>query len=644
MDHPKYQQLKPEQQQKLRDRYYDKYVAPQYAAAKLPVPDKATWTAGVTQKNNITGNYMFGPENYYDNQAVDHISRIGFAAAKNVGDILHGTLSAGVWISKQASLAQLGLSDFFTHPTPEQQASSRQALDNATKYAQKVVDKVSYDVIQNSNFWMQTHPSKTFVERADSFVGEQLVQLPLYSAIGEARALGVTKNLTQALAASKTSRIVAGALGSAADAFIGSVAQGQSKEETAANMAAFMGFGAFADGAKVAGSALIKKFIAHTVASGGRPLAEAASNEAIHELENNMIHGEAAPPNTKIESQHVADALERAKKDDPVKVSLVTGYKAVVNSISQSNFGKSFKELSAAEKNKVRQFHAELTQDAVREMPAHMPETSKANAKATVKEGRELNPRMAQWEAQMAQKHGVNFEESLHEAEQESVKQQTGIKSSQGTTKKIATATSKVDTGNSKRLARAQEEEPRRFAQMKIEHLAYFRNPVGKSGKRFDFNKWLNGMDSQDFISELRDHIGNQWFFEKPQHLLEYGLTYSNEMPKAFKNRILEELQDIDPTGTPSEWLGSAKKRDKHLENMATTGRLWAEGNIFRSSRFTEGSRATKWQSQLNKEAEAIKKNERNNLKAKMKPAQTHYKAADDISQNILKHLQEESE
>jgi hypothetical protein len=248
---------------------------------------------------------------------------------------------------------------------------------------------------------------------------------------------------------------------------------------------------------------------------------------------------------------------------------------------------------------------------------------------------------MAKWDAAMQQKHQIDFTETLAKAEQETVKQQTGIKSSQGVVAKIARTTAKASDTQSKALAKAVEEEPRRFAQMKIDHLRYFKNPAQNAGtSKFNYKAWLDGMDSSDFLSELRAHVGNQWFFEKPQHLLEYALQYSNSMPPPFKHRILEELEQVDPEGDLETWLGSGKKRDKHLENMATTGRLWTEGNIFRSSRFAPGSKSTKWQVQLNKEAAIVKKNEKADLAKKMKPTKNNYPEIDQLTQTILANLQ----
>jgi hypothetical protein len=631
VENPNYKKLNGEQQTHLRSRFYDKYVAPGYSKQGYAAPDKATWIAGVTQKNNATGGFMFNPSDYYEGQNRDDASRIGFAAAKNVGDILHGMLSAGVWVGKEASLSQLGLKDYFTHPSPQQQASARQGVDNAAKYAQKVVDRISTDTIENSNFWMQTHPSKSFAAKADSILGEALVQMPLYMAIGNARALGETKNLTAAMAkAGPAAKIVASALGGATDAFIGSVVQGQSKEETSSNMASFMGFSAFGETVSVAGSALIKKITAHTLAAGGRPLQEAITTEAEHELINGT-------------HTNLGD-ISKAHDVDPLKTKLVSAEKISLNSIAMQKFGKPLRNLSQQQRLSVRQSRAELASDAVREMPLHMPEVAKANAQAAVRESRELDPEMAAWDAQMAQKHGVNFEKSLHEAELTSTAEQTGVKSAQGTTSKVAKATEKVNKGNQNRLEKAQEEEPRKFAQMKVDHLAYFKNPSPGAKKGFDYRNWLDGMESKDFLDELKSHVGNEWFFEKPQHLLEYALSYRKELPSVFAGRIVQELEDIDPEGDVNKWYASAVKRDKHLENMAATGRLWSEGNIFRSSRFAQGSRATKWQAQLNKEAQAIKKNEKNNLKAKMKPTQTHYQGADTIAQSILDKLQKGSE
>lgn len=633
ISNPKYQALDPKAQVRLRSKYYDKYVAPTYKQMGVAAPDKITWIKGVVQRNRLTGGFMFGPENYYETEPRDNVARIGFAAAKNIGDILHGSLSAGVWISKQATLAQLGLSDIFTHPTDAQKADTREALKAVEKYANKVVDRISDGFIQNSNFWLQTHPSKTFVEKADSIIGEQLVQLALYEAISAGRGgIGLPANLSIALAASKIGKTTAATLGAAADGLIGSVVSGQNAHDTKANMAAFAGFTAVTHGLALAGAPLIKKFTAHVLSVGGRPLQEAITSQAEHELVNG-----AGPASM--------EELHAAHTEDPTKTKLVTAEKVSLNSLALAKHGKPLNQLSQKQRAAIRVIRGQMTSDAVREMPAHLDEVSKANAQAAVLGSQEADPEMAAWDKAMQQKHGVDFAQSLHQAELNSVEEQTGIKSTQGATRKVAKSSKAVDEQIAKTNALAREEEPRRYASFKIEHMSYFKNPAGKAisgkGGNFDYKTWLDGMDSEDFKKELTDHIGNSWFFEKPQHLLEYALTYSKEMPKPFKDRIVEELYEIDPLGTPSKWLATGKRRDEHIANLATTGRLWSEGNVFRSSNFDPGSKRTKWQLELAREAALVRKNEQKALKDSLAPLRKHFPEVDDMTLKILQKLQD---
>lgn len=623
MANPHYQKMKPEQQEKLRGNYFDKYVQPLYNAQTFPV-DKATWVKGVATSK-------FGPDSYYETHATQMVNRLSMSAEKSVGDIFHGSLTAGIWMSKEASMAQLGLNHFFEHASGTQIAKDKESLDDSAKRAQAVVDRISSDTITDTNFWFQTHPNKTLAEKADSFIGEQIVQLPLYEGVGLLRAagnVGKIANLTEWLGKSAVGKIAATTLGNAADGFMGSILQGQSPEEARTNAAWFAGLGAAGKTLSVASSAIMKKFAANVIAVGGKPLAEAATNQAVHELENNT---------------HSVDSLAEHIKNDPVKGKTVTAYKAFLNSIAQTNFQKPFKDLSSAEKSRVRALHADIHGAATRELPVHVPEIANNNTKVGIEADRKLNPQLDALAKQLEAK-GVNFTTEAQNAEKNAVEKQTGIKSSQGTTKKIGTTSRKVTEAQSKALATAQEQEPRKFAQMKVDHMAYFKNPAKKTfaeARKFDYKNWLEGMDSKDFLSELKAHLGNDWWFENPQHMLEYALTYRHDMPHAFSARIQSELKDIDPEGNMKTWLDAGRKRDKHLENMAITGRLYSEGNIFRSSRFSEGQRATKWQTKLDREAKAVKANEKAELKAKMGAAAKHYPQANAISQKILSDLQD---
>lgn len=710
MNNPKYQSLSPGHQKKVREDYYTKYVAPGYAKANFPIPDKDTWVEEVTK-------HGFKPEDYYQSTNARQAANLIAGAESSAGSILQGSLSAGMWISRQATLAQLGLLHYFRNSTQTEADRDGKFAGEGANFAQRAVNKISLDTIHSANFWLQTHPSSTMVEKADSFVGENIMQLGLYEGLGAAKALITPGNLTKSLAVGgKTARIVAEGLNSASDAFMGDLIQGKSKEDTASDMAMFMGFGAGSKALSIAGSAMMKKFIANIAMHGGKPLAEAASSEAIHEIETGKIHGHAAPetespieksktrlyhkgqtgrydgpawfssdkkyaenyrkdgelqyvdyPTDKLEDQgsntflgelhsdvtgarkpvkfsinvssaQVQTAISNAIKDDPIKAKIVTSYKAIIQSISKSNFGKGYKDLTAEQKATVRAFHKDLTQSAINEMPLHVPEVAKANATAAIQSAHEADPEMAKWDAAMMQKYQIQPDQVLHEAEQEMTAKQTGVKSVQGATKKTSKATERVNQVIAERLAGATKNEKNRYASFKVNHLAYFKNPAGKA--KFDYGSWLEGMDSKDFISELKDHIGNDWYFESPQHLLEYGLQYSMEMPKEFKSRILEELHDLDPTGTQQGWLVAGNNRDKHLEHMAVTGRLFDERNIYRSSRFGYGEKPTKWQKQLAREAKAITQNEKKQLSAKMKPMRGNYKQANDIAQAALSSMQ----
>lgn len=460
MANPKYQAMSPEHQEKVRGKYYDKYVAPGYTGIGLPVPDRGTWIKGVIK-------HGFQPSDYYHGTSTTQALNLLAGAEDSSGSILKGTLNAGAWVGKEASLAYLGLNKYFTNASTDETSAVKVTVEEKYKQAQKVIDKISGDTITDAQFWMQTHPSKSLAGKADSFIGENIMQLGLYETIGGARGLIAPKNLTAALTTgSKTAKIVAAGLTQASDAFMGAIMQGKSHEEIAQDMAGFMGFGMLGEGASIAGSALIKKFTAQTLVHGGRPLVEAITSEAAHELNAGKIHGHPAPEGVAITPAHVTQALDAAHKDDPIKAKMVTASKVVLTSISKSNFGKTFKELTKEQQSKVRALHAEVTAAAVREMPVHVPEIAKANASAAVQSSMKEDSSGAAWDLAMQKKHGINVTETLHQAENEAVKKQTGIKSSQGTIKKINAARGKATAKNARPIPSATPAQQRRADMM----------------------------------------------------------------------------------------------------------------------------------------------------------------------------------
>lgn len=646
MDNPKFQQLPTEHKDGVLNNYYDKYVVPSYMDSGFTPPDKQTWVQQI-QKSKISA------QDYYPDHDTLTYARTYAGVKRAAGEIFSGVSQSGIWLHKEAALSQLGLTEIFTAPFVSGGAKSldessfkpqREQIEQAHKYASEQVHKISDDMVNSANFFLQSYPSKKLMDKLDSFVGEQILQLPLYEGIGAARKLLVGKglasleqvqkanNLTNILKASKTGTFVAKRLGDAFDGYVGSTLQGQTDGEKKASMLAFMGFGAIAEGVGVAGRNLIKKFTSETLAAGGRPLQESVTNEAIHELDNGLVHGMPVQ-----EPEHILAALKNGHETDPVKAKLVDGEKISLSSLAMQKHGKPWNQLSKRQRNAIRAERGNLVNDTIRELPLHQPEMAKANIDQQLAKDIKENPNLARRIQELKQNFGVDASSAVFESEQEAVTEVTGQKSSQGSTDKVGKQIEQTTKTKQESQVTAALEEPRKFAQLKEESIAYFRNPSPSKQSKFDYSKWLEDMDRHDFISELRSHLGDQPFFENPEHLLTWAVQFKDQMPKPFYDRIIEELNWSDPTGTAASWQQKAKNMERHLDKLADTGRLWSEGNVFRSSNFDNWTNRTQWQRQLNPEVE---KKEMDELMQQLGPYKKNYPMQYQLAQDMMKELQ----
>jgi hypothetical protein len=776
MDNPKFQQLPTEHKDEVLNNYYDKYVIPSYIDSGFTPPDKQTWVQQI-QKSKISA------QDYYPDHDTLTYARTYAGVKRAAGEIFGGISQSGIWLHKEAALSQLGLTEIFTAPFVSGGAKSldessfkpqREQIEQAHKYASEQVHKISDDMVNSANFFLQSYPSKKLMDKLDSFVGEQILQLPLYEGIGAARKLLVGKglasleqvqkanNLTNILKASGAGMSVAKRIGDAFDGLIGATLQGQDNESKKASVAFFVGLGALGEIGKVAGSNLIKKFTSEILAAGGRPLQESVTNEAIHELDNDFIHGQKieseysfthptevmkeigskhdtrikdpegndagwifateerdgsfritshldekhqnkgvgttayensinsilaagktatsdwdrspqaeavwqklkqkyqvetqAPPGfmrvegarrpgdniyvitgKKPVQEQVLEALKNGHEADPVKAKLVDGEKISLSSLAMQKHGKRWNQLSHSQRDAIRVERGNLVNDTIRELPLHQPEMAKANIDQQLAKDIKENPNLARRIQELKQNFGIDASSAVFESEQEATAEVTGQKSSQGSTDKVGKQIEQSTKTKQESQVTAALQEPRKFAQLKEESVAYFRNPSPSKQSKFDYSKWLEDMDRHDFISELRSHLGDQPFFENPEHLLTWAVQFKDQMPKPFYDRIIEELNWSNPTGTAASWQQKARNMERHLDKLADTGRLWSEGNVFRSSNFDNWTNRTQWQRQLNPEVE---KKEMDELMQQLGPYKKNYPMQYQLAQDMMKELQ----
>ena len=624
----------------VKQAYYESYVVPGYKNSGLPVPDKDTWVNNIDRSRSHSIYSAVDPASYYEPLGWKNYDHFAYSELGAAGSIFRGMSHAGIWVGKNEALASLKLNKFFHLPDPEDETK----IKDYAAHVQQQVDNISSHIFGNIDFWNQTHPSQTLSSKVGSLTGELIAQAPLYKAfaMGEAgeateKALGEAstalkagklQNLTSYLHRSGTGKFVADRLSEGASGYLTSVLQDQDKKQSLANLMLFMGVGSLGDIGKglfrIGSDVLAKKLAANNLVIGGRPFQEVITNEAAHEIDNELLgtdhlgvdirlvpnpdgsgtihYGDIQQiPYKNLEELQtkITPLIRNVQLNDPTRFDLLTAEKGVLNSISLVQFGKTYSQLSKAEKAATRIVRAQQVNDAVNELPLHVPDIAKSHIEEDLAQQRKENPIFDQNVSNIEKKYGIKVSSELQEAEAEKVAQETGVKNPQQAAKRSAKA--KVDFDKAE--AKLREEQPRHYVQFKVNNLAYYKNPGPSKAKDFNYESWLEDMSDKDFDKEVWDHTGNKFFFENPEHAMLWAYQYRAQMPKPFAQRIEDRLHELIPNVTNPQLMNASKNMDRHLEKLADTGLLTSEGNVYRSSNFFgDWSNRTKWQKELNKD------------------------------------------
>lgn len=668
-----YKKLPKEYQNYTKQAYYESYVVPAYKNSGLKIPDANTWINNIETTKDSPSQY-YRPEGWQDS------AHFAASVMSEAGDIFRGMSNAGVWIGKEEALGKLGLGAIFTAPFSHgdtlkyfSEIAKAQGLDYNRDKAQEKINNISNGIFGNYDFWSQNHPSQTIGQKISSGTGELIVQLPLYEALGGA--LGVAgssaletlpkgSKLTELLTQTSKGKFVASRLKDAASGYFGGLLSNESAKGSLADALVFMGFGAGTDGlgsglTKLGSSLEAKKLTANTLAIGGEPLQESITNESEHELNNlilgkdhlgleikvvpvtdesGVIHyGDQALSYSNQEELHskLTPLIQHVQMADPVKFELMTAEKGVLNSISVVQFGKTYNKLSPAEKAATRIVRQQQVEESITEFPIHQPEITHAQIESDLAKERKNNPQLDSTINYLESKYGDKFSSEIANAEADKLAEQTGIKNPSLASEKVAKIQRQLDTESKATQAEAIEQEPRKYYSLKTQSLSYFKNPRPKNAQ-FNYEKWLSDMSDEDLDKEIESHLGNNWFFENPKHMMLWAYQYKNEMPEPFRNRIVERLQELDPQGNPEIWSKASKNMERHLDKLAQTGKLWSEGNVFRSSIFDSWKDRTSWQKELNLDLEKV---DQKNLSKVLAPFNRNFPEEVILAKQTLKQL-----
>lgn len=597
--------------------YYDKYVKPAYEMSGLHAPAKDLWVREMPK--NSADSYWAATDvhSFYLDPNARSIATTALGALSGAQELVTGMSYAGIKFSQFATKQMLHLTNYFGAPTTEEVKVSQEQMYDQAKAA---TQKISNAVFDNANFWSQTHPSKSWQDHVDSGLGEALVQLPLYEAlgairlgvagkVGEALGPGKVANFTKALMKNKAGAFVARRLGEATDAYMGGVLQ--NSQNKLMDMLGFMGYGAGLEAGVALGGAttfFMKKFGSAILAVGGKPFQKAVTDEAAHELE----HGINSTPETLL--AHLTD--------DPAKAGVVTAEKMTLSQMGRQQFGKAWNQLSKGQRMIIRDARERLTQETINELPLHQPEIAKANAQKQVAESAAQSPKFGKRVEAFEKEFGMKVSDASVATEADRLENQVGVKNSQNMVRAILNKVGKAQYSMDQKFA--MHEEPKVFAQLKSNTGKLFKKLYALSRQEGGFvhipfgshmmptnsqelSKWLKDLDSDDFLADLKDELGaGKYKFESDAHALLWANYYRKELPKQMATRVTEELEKTMKGGTQAKFDTASQNLERHMSYLAYVGRLQSQKNIFRSTLVSEWTHKTKWQKQLLSEVENL--------------------------------------
>jgi hypothetical protein len=627
---PKYQAMTEDHKSRIRADIYKKYVTPSYQGFHLPVPDEKTWVEATARD---TEHLVHGTPT---SQSYNEVSgRINNAERRlkelkqdvGVGDLraIHNIELFGTRVANSTLLHMFGLMDHFSHvENPNIPKPSEVYKKSETARLLSNIENTKRQQVQDADFWIQTHPRDTTLGRLGVMAGEQIATLPLYEGL-TAEKIGevVGVPLTAKLIKSPVGKFVASRIINAADGFMASLATSGGSAKTGVEGAAgfaFAGAGQEVGGKvlKIAAAPLIKKWTATTLAMGGKPFAEEIAKSAMAEEEEEMSHtGEgleqikrAVQIKQWMEQQTLRvvddnaqrsfkvrawkEAQEQRALHDPVMHKLHQGEKVSLNSIAVQMFDKPLAGISHKQRAQVLGRRMDLIQQAASEAPVHLPDLHREEIKKSIETARQANPVMNDVMARM-EKLGVKFPEAVQENAEAAIAKETGISNVKAAGKKVVKVAHE-ETGTPITVAG--------FASLNNDSKAYFRNPRNRT----EFAAAVSDRSkagANKFIDVMRKGNPGNIHFEDPAQMLLFHYGNRKDLPPGIVASIKYRL------GQTKGWENAdAKQLDlaarymhNHIYDMAKSGRLKTEGNIFRSTKLSGPMSWSPWQAPLADEA-----------------------------------------
>lgn len=695
---PKYQALPEERKARVRSDIYDKYVSKSYSGFHLPVPDRETWV-GATGRDTTFKVEGSAPEKLSDTYKDPRSKQFGQDFIVGANKALDGIALFGARVSNKAFASIFHLNEEYSDRT-EHMLQAKVPEYRVAKQVQRKLqnyEDAQRAKVQSENFWLETHPRDTIVGRLGSDAGELIATLPLYEAIG---AVGVGSKvfkgatLTQKLAASPVGKFVANRLASSTDMFLAALVEsgGSKKAGTGAAVAtaviesAGLGVG---KGLKIAAAPIIKKWTANIIAMGGKPFAQDIAQSALAEMwfmkpgklddltigkNHELTHGIIVHPATET-TGHFTDAemnvysygsretqqkgyeelVRRAEakrsSNNPIMHKLHQAEKVALDSIAMSKYNLPMHEIPDHQKLEVLGDRWMQIHQAAEEAPVHLPELEAHEVQQSIAKERAANPVFNSLATNL-EKFGIKIPEAVSENNIEAIAKETGISNVKAATKKLNKVAAPTKSVGADLNA---------FHKIQKETYAYYRN--NRNRKELADTVGAASTSNYNKLYETLKKADGGLGFEKPLQRLLYHYGNRKQLPPGVANTILNNIRKTKGLegASVSRVADMAENLHNHMYDMAHSGHLTREGNIYASTKI-DGT-YTKWQKILSKESDteviraaqmalskhpralrgfntAIKTLQKQSFQAKSPEERAIYKRAiAESSSNILTHM-----
>ncbi len=626
-DNEAFKKLPKEKQVATLGNLYDEYVVPSYKGFNLPVPAKDTWVKLAEVDHGI--GRRTDANSFYDTP----LEQQGMHVLAGLDTTASGIILFGAKVSNKYFQALHSIDNVFSAHLPESMQhhqsltdviegnpahATPDALENYFKKAEQQNQRlINYEKqhIDGVDVWLNSHYRDSTLNSLSRMGGEALAAMPIYEAVGAglgaAGEIGGAGSLSSKLGATKLGKWVYGTLKTATDGYLSTLAVTGDKKE--ANVGAIGGAILHGAGApiseKIASFPLIKKWTASILAMGGKPFAQDLAASAMHEEE---VAGHVTTPEA---IKHVEGFNKNRELNDPITAQLHKAEKVSQDSIAQQMYGKGVRNLSKQQRAKVFAKRLELINQAAEEAPVHLPEMQLAETKAEISKQAEATPELGQWFKTLEQNFGGSVPDVVAKNTIKAVATETGIVDSSVVLKKLSKSQQLMKRAKEATAEYEPIDGAHAFHSFRANTVSFLRNPtrgerlaadgtrVGSRDKR-TWNEILKSDNREKFIEVLKEADGNRIHFENDLHRMLYHYSNRENLEAPLREKLLREIKKY-PKGTLKTAQDAATAADNvavHLYELAKSGRLSEEGNMFKSTNINPDWNPTKWQMQLHTE------------------------------------------